>query len=59
MLGNIAHSSPYQLKERVGNSRTYIRPLQKDLDLSEVLGLPSGVSFHVTLLMVNYDVLLA
>ena len=44
VLSTVAHSSPYHLKERVGNSRTYIRPLQRDLNLSEVLRLPSGVS---------------
>ena len=44
VLTTVAHSSLYHLKERVGNSRTYIRPLQKDLDLSEVHELPIGVS---------------
>lgn len=33
-LSVLAHSSPSLLKQRVGNARTYIRPLQKDLDLS-------------------------
>ena len=42
-LSSAAYSSPQLLKERVGNSRTYIRPLQRDLDLEEVFGLPGGV----------------
>ena len=37
-------SSPSLLKSRVGNARTYIRPLQRDLDLSAVFELPGGVS---------------
>ena len=37
-------SSPKVLKERVGTTkRTYIKPLQRDLDLSEVCSLPEGV----------------
>ena len=37
-------SSPAMLKSRVGNARTYIKPLQKSLDLSPICDLPSGVS---------------
>jgi len=37
-------SSPDVLKARVGNARTYIVPLQKDLDLTPVVELPGGVS---------------
>ena len=33
-LSKLAHSSPEMLKRRVGNARTYIRPLQMDLDLT-------------------------
>ena len=36
-LSKLAHSSPEMLRQRVGNARTYIRPLQRDLDLSEVV----------------------
>ncbi len=36
--------SPEALKTRVGNSRTYIKPLQKDLDMSAIFDLPGGVS---------------
>ena len=43
-LTSVALSSPAMLKERVGNARTYIRPLQCDLDMDAVLGLPEGVS---------------
>ena len=28
------HKSPHILKQRVGTSRTYVRPLQRDLDLT-------------------------
>ena len=28
----------------VGSARTYIRPLQRDLDMDAVLGLPEGVN---------------
>ena len=44
LLTSVALSSPVMLKERVGNARTYIRPLQCDLDMDAVLGLPEGVS---------------
>lgn len=43
-LSETVLSSPKVLKERVGTSRTYIRHLQQDLDLSQVLQLPKGVS---------------
>ena len=43
VLSKFAHSSPETLKQRVGNTKTYIRPLQKDLDLSAVVDLPEGV----------------
>ena len=43
VLSKFAHSSPEALKQRVGNAKTYIRPLQKDLDLSAVIDLPEGV----------------
>ena len=42
-LSTVTLSSPGMLKSRVGNSRTYIRPIQKDLDLSAVFNLPKGV----------------
>ena len=42
ILSSVAHSSPHHLKERVGNARTYIRPLQRDLDLSKVIDLQVG-----------------
>ena len=43
-LSKFAHSLPKALKQRVGNAKTYIRPLQKDLDLSVVCEIPGGVS---------------
>ena len=45
LLSSTTLSSPAMLKTRVGNARTYIRPLQKDLDMSAVLDLPGGVSY--------------
>ena len=44
VLSSVALSSLRMLKERVGNARTYIRPLQRDLDMEPVVGLPEGVS---------------
>ncbi len=44
VLSTFAQSSPDNLKQRVGNAKTYIRPLQKDLDLSVIFDLPDGVS---------------
>ena len=49
-LSTVTLSSPGMLKSRVGNSRTYIRPIQKDLDLSAVFNLPKGVR-HCTIIM--------
>lgn len=43
VLSKFAHSSPECLKQRVGNARTYIRPLQKDLDITAIFNLPDGV----------------
>jgi len=40
-------SSPAVLKSRVGNARTYIVPLQKDLDLTPIVDLPGGVSIII------------
>ena len=42
-LSSTTLESP-MLKSRVGNSCTYIRPLQRDLDMSAVFKLPGGVS---------------
>ncbi len=56
-LTAVVHSSPVVLKERVGNARTYILPLQRDLDMDVVLGLPEGVSsarFHVPYIIYIY-----
>ena len=33
VLSSVVYSSPGALKQRVGTSRTYIRPIQRDLDL--------------------------
>lgn len=42
-LSSTTLSSPSMLKSRVGNSRTYIRPIQKNLDLAPIVELPGGV----------------
>ncbi|XP_064407568.1 uncharacterized protein LOC135352326 isoform X1 [Halichondria panicea] len=42
ILSTFAHDCPGNLKQRVGNAKTYIRPLQKDMDLSVVFNLPDG-----------------
>ena len=44
VLSMAAHASISLLKLRVGKSRTYIRPIQQDLDLSPLEDPPSGVS---------------
>ena len=40
VLSKFAHSSPDSFKPRVENARTYICPLQKDLDITPVFFLP-------------------
>ena len=42
-LSSVVHSTPAVLKERVGNARTYIHPLQNDLVMDDVFSLPEGV----------------
>ncbi len=55
VLTSVAYSSPSILKERVGNARMYIRPLQKDLDMDSVYGLLEGVIwFHMMLVVLNF-----
>ena len=44
LLSKLAHASPANLKQLVNNARTYIVPLQSDLDLSPILDAPSEVS---------------
>ena len=44
LLSSLCLTSPRILRDRVGNSRTYIIPLQRDLDMSPVCQLPDGVS---------------
>ena len=44
-LSKHTHSSPAMLKERAGKSRTYIRPIQRDLDMEAIFDLPEGVRF--------------
>ena len=48
VLSPNVHASPALLKQRVGTSRTYIRPLQKDLDLTETVAetAPETVSYY-------------
>ena len=42
-LSSTTLSSPSMLKSRVGNARTYIRPIQQNLDLTSIIELPGGV----------------
>ena len=44
VLSMAVHASPSLLKQRVGKSRTYIRPIQQDLDLTLLDEPPIGVS---------------
>ena len=48
-LTPVSCSSVAILKERVVSARTYIRPLQRDLDMDAVLGLPEGVNLLLNL----------
>ena len=42
-LSQVCLSSPSVLKARVGTARTYIRPLQRDLDLTSTMKFHEGV----------------
>ncbi len=42
-LSKLAHSSPTMLKRRVGIARTYVRPLQNDLDVAPLNDLTDEV----------------
>ena len=44
LLSSTTLSSPTMLKSCAGSARTYVRPLQRDLDMSAVFELPGGVS---------------
>ena len=46
-LTAVAYSSPSVLKERVGSTRIYFVPLQRELDMTIVIGLPEGVSVYI------------
>ena len=48
VLSTTVHGSPRLLKERVGKCRTYIRPIQQDLDLTPFDDPPVGVSICTT-----------
>ena len=48
VLSMAVHGSPRLLKQRVGKSRTYIRPIQQDLDLTPLDDPPVGVSLCTT-----------
>lgn len=55
-LSDVAHSSPEFLRQRVGNVRTYIRPLQKDLDLSPCVDVPEQVTDMKCACLHNFNV---
>jgi len=42
-LSSTTLSSPSMLKSWVGNARTYIRPMQQNLDLTPIIELPGGI----------------
>ena len=46
-LNGLLMSSPSLLKQRVGSARTYIRPLQKDLDTTPINFTTEDVSWHL------------
>lgn len=48
-LSTTTLSSPEALKNRVGKTRTYIRPLQRDLDMTAIIDIPGGVSLFVNI----------
>ena len=45
-LSKMVYTSLKVLKQRVGQGRTYIRPIQRSLDLSPVFQIEKGVSYH-------------
>ena len=46
-LSALCLTSPRILRDRIGSARTYILPMQRNLDLSSVAELPPGVSSKV------------
>ena len=44
VLSVAVHTSPAVLKQRVGSSRTYIRPVQRDLDITPLEDTQEAVS---------------
>ena len=51
VLSTSVHASLSLFKERVGSTKTYIRPLQCDLDMSILMELPMGVCTLYTTLI--------
>ena len=49
VLSQVILSSPRMLEEHVGTARMYIKPLQHDLDLSQIFELPKGVHDKIIL----------
>ena len=47
LLSPVVFSSPAILKQRVGVARTYIRPLQRDLDLTPMAEIPDRVFYSI------------
>ena len=54
LLSKLAHAPPANLKQLVNNGRTYIVPLQLDLDLSPVVDPPSQFASRKLMLLANY-----
>ena len=47
VLSMAVHTSPNILKQRVGVSRTYVRPVQRDLDLTPIDDVTEAVSASI------------
>ena len=47
VLSMAVHTSPNILKQRVGVSRTYVRPVQRDLDLTPIDDVTETVSASI------------
>ena len=58
-LSQTVLSSPRMLKERAGTSRTYIVPLQQDLDISPFLDLPEGVRPIIMIIIIIIVIVVA
>ena len=54
-LSSFCLTSPRRLRDRVGNSRTFVLPLQNDLSLKSVIEISPGVSVKAFTVMLFYS----